>query len=110
MARPLSILQGYGLSILCPVLALSVSLLIRGRLDPSLAFVVAIVVPSWVGGIGPGLASVVLSSLVMHIAFFAPPFLSLAAEVRELPYIPFFTLTAGCVCWQRPRRPKGQQW
>lgn len=97
----------YGLSVLCPVVALSVSLPFRSHIDPALLFVVAVAVPSWFGGIWPGLVSVVFSFLALDY-YFLPPLHSFAVEVRELPYIVYFTLTAVVISWLSIRQAKAK--
>jgi hypothetical protein len=102
---PLPDLRHYGLSVLCPAAALGVSLLFRGRLDPALVFVIAVSLPSWFGGIWPGLVSAMFSFLAMDY-YFLPPLYSFATEVQDLPYVVFFTLVAGVVSWLSDRRTK----
>ncbi len=99
---PLSALLHYGLSVLCPAAGLGVSLLFRGHLDPALVFVIAVTLPSWFGGMWPGLLSVVFSFLALDY-FFLPPLHSFVVEVQELPYIAFFAAVAGVVSWLRAR-------
>jgi C4-dicarboxylate-specific signal transduction histidine kinase len=60
---------------------------------PVSLFLCAIMFSAWFGGVGPGLFAVVLSHLAFFY-YFVTPIYSLAMEVREIPRVAMFTLSA----------------
>jgi hypothetical protein len=90
-------LPHYGWSVLCPLAALAISLLLRGNLDPALLFLVAVIVPGWIGGIWPGLLSVLLCFIAMSYPFSHP----LTLENPQLPQVTFFAIVTVGISWFR---------
>jgi signal transduction histidine kinase len=92
---------GYALAVLSVAVALGVALLLerydfRGVEFPLLLFAVALTV--WYAELGPGILSVVLSSLVFNY-FFTEPLHSLYVTRSELPYYLVFLLFASLVAF-----------
>jgi len=63
-----SLLLRYGISVLSPVLALLLTLLLNPLLNQTVLalFIVAVTLSVWWGGLGPGLLSIVLSTLFIN--------------------------------------------
>jgi signal transduction histidine kinase len=92
---------GYALAVLSVAVALGVALLMerydfRGVEFPLLLFAVALTV--WYADLGPGILSVVLSSLAFNY-FFTEPLHSLYVTRSELPYYFVFLLFASLVAF-----------
>jgi signal transduction histidine kinase len=92
---------GYALAVLSVAVALGVALLMerydfRGVEFPLLLFAVALTV--WYADLGPGILSVVLSSLAFNY-FFTEPLHSLYVTRSELPYYIVFLLFASLVAF-----------
>jgi signal transduction histidine kinase len=92
---------GYGLAIISVAVALGIALLMerydfRGVEFPLLLFAVALTV--WYADLGPGILSVVLSSLVFNY-FFTEPLHSFYVTRAELPYYLVFLLFASLVAF-----------
>jgi signal transduction histidine kinase len=92
---------GYGLAIISVAVALGMALLMerydfRGVEFPLLLFAVALTV--WYADLGPGILSVVLSSLVFNY-FFTEPLHSFYVTRAELPYYLVFLLFASLVAF-----------
>jgi signal transduction histidine kinase len=92
---------GYALAVLSVAVALGVALLMerydfRGVEFPLLLFAVALTV--WYADLGPGILSVVLSSLAFNY-FFTEPLHSLYVTRSELPYYTVFLLFASLVAF-----------
>ncbi|MEY2486022.1 MAG: hypothetical protein QOH39_1670 [Verrucomicrobiota bacterium] len=92
---------GYALAVISVAVALGVALLMerydfRGVEFPLLLFAVALTV--WYAELGPGILSVVLSSLVFNF-FFTEPLHSFYVTRAELPYYIVFLLFASLVAF-----------
>ena len=92
---------GYALAVLSVAVALGVALLMerydfRGVEFPLLLFAVALTV--WYADLGPGITSVIISSLVFNY-FFTQPLHSLYVTRAELPYYLVFLLFASLVAF-----------
>jgi signal transduction histidine kinase len=92
---------GYALAVLSVAVALGVALLMerydfRGVEFPLLLFAVALTV--WYADLGPGILSVVISSLTFNY-FFTEPLHSLYVTRSELPYYLVFLLFASLVAF-----------
>lgn len=92
---------GYALALLSVAVALGVALLLerynfRGVEFPLLLFAVALTV--WYADLGPGILSVVISSLTFNY-FFTEPLHSLYVTRSELPYYLVFLLFASLVAF-----------
>ncbi|HMF70413.1 MAG TPA: MEDS domain-containing protein, partial [Flavitalea sp.] len=92
--KPTPIL-GYAVAILSVTLALIVAQILDVRLvtAPVSLFFCALMFSAWYGGIKPGLLSVALSLLAFKF-FFINPVYSLASDLREIPRLLIFALSA----------------
>jgi C4-dicarboxylate-specific signal transduction histidine kinase len=94
----------FGVAVCSVLVALAATLAFRGLVDPSLPFLAAVIVTSWIGGMLAGLSAVLLSSLAM--AYRLPPADSFAVDAAELPYLLFFGLAAVFIGWLSAQRKK----
>src|SRR5947209_8188245 len=89
-------LRGYGAAVLAVAVALAVHLLLgpSGQAAPFALFFAAVAFTTWYGGLGPGLAALVLSALA-GLFFLLPPLVSLDtnAEATLVP-LTLFVVTA----------------
>jgi K+-sensing histidine kinase KdpD len=77
MSRPALLLAArYGVAVVCVALALGLNLSVSLEHLPAVVFLLAVTVSSWYGGLGPGLASTILSALALDY-FFLPEFRAL---------------------------------
>jgi C4-dicarboxylate-specific signal transduction histidine kinase len=97
---PTTPVPGYGAAILLVATALILSLLLQPHLlHPFLFFFYAAVIgAAWLGGAGPGLLAVALSTLVIDY-FFLPPFHSLAINATDTTYFAVFVACALAASW-----------
>src|SRR5215475_6467947 len=89
----------YGLAVVSVALALGVT----GLLEPTTTlrtplFYIAIIGSAWFGGMGPGLLSVVLSTLAIGY-YFAPTASVAGASMDGRPFILLFSLSGFLACW-----------
>src|SRR5688572_13180138 len=61
-------------------------------------FYIAIIISAWFGGMGPGLLSVVLSTLAVDY-YFAPGGQTSVLSIDSWPFILLFVLSALLACW-----------
>jgi signal transduction histidine kinase len=88
----------YGMSVFAVAAALMIALWMRATLGqpatPIVAmFLSAVMLSAWFGGAGPGVVAIVLSLLAIAFCF-ATPIYSVAVDVREIPRLLVFTLSA----------------
>ena len=91
-------LMKYGVAVVSVVVALVLTLGMRSQLGqgstPIVAtFLCAVMFSAWFGGFRPGLFAIVLALLAVTY-YFATPFYSFAADLREIPRLVFFTVSA----------------
>ncbi len=89
---------GYVLGVILPAAALAL-VLVAGQLlerHPNPAFMLAVLVAAWLGGLGPGLLATAVS--VLSLLFLAPSH-SLVVPVREVPWLVLFATVAVAVAW-----------
>jgi len=93
-------LAGYGLALLVVSVALVATLLVqRLFVHPFLfLFFAAVVVSSWMGGTGPGLFAVLISTLGVDY-YFLPPIHSFAVKPPDIAYFSAFVLSALAGSW-----------
>jgi C4-dicarboxylate-specific signal transduction histidine kinase len=93
-------LAGYGLALLVVGIALFATLFVqRLFVHPFLfLFFAAVVVSAWMGGAGPGLFAVLLSTLGVDY-FFLPPIHSFAVKAPDVAYFSAFVLSALAGTW-----------
>src|SRR5512132_3684783 len=95
----------YGLA----VVSVAVALVITGVLEPTTTlrtplFYIAIIISSWFGGLGPGLLSIVLSTLAIGY-YFAPGQQTPVSKPDGRRFFLLFLLSALIACWVSvPRR------
>jgi PAS domain S-box-containing protein len=95
--EPSAILR-YAVAVLSVAVALFITLWMRTALgQPSTpivaTFLCAVMFSAWFGGVKPGLLAVGLS-LLAFIYYFVPPIHSLAVEIKEIPRVMVFVLSA----------------
>jgi PAS domain S-box-containing protein len=107
--RMASTVMRYGLAVLCVVAALLVTELLQYFLDgpPWFVFLAAVVISSWVAGLGPGLLAVLLSTLAIDY-FFVPPLYILSLKIEYLPRLVVFGVSALLVGWLSDRRKRAE--
>jgi PAS domain S-box-containing protein len=107
--RMASTVMRYGLAVLCVVVALLVTELLQYFLDgpPWFVFLAAVMVSSWVAGLGPGLLAVLLSTLAIDY-FFVPPLYILSLKIEYLPHLVVFGLSALLISWLSDKRKRAE--
>ena len=95
-----SMLAGYGLALLVVGMALLATLFVqRLFVHPFLfLFFAAVVVSAWMGGAGPGLFAVLISTLGVDY-YFLPPIHSFAVKPPDVAYFSAFVLSALAGTW-----------
>jgi PAS domain S-box-containing protein len=96
-SRPPSILS-YGVAVLSVTATLIIALWMRMEVGQSSTpivglFLCSVMVSAWFGGIGPGLLAIALSLLAIDY-YFVTPIYSLAVDIREIPRLLIFALSA----------------
>src|SRR5271154_811430 len=94
------LIQGYGMGLVFVAVAL-VSTLVLQRLFPYpflFLFFASVIMSSWLGGTGPGLFAVVLSTLAVDY-FFLPPVYSFAVKTTDVAYFVAFVVSALAGSW-----------
>jgi C4-dicarboxylate-specific signal transduction histidine kinase len=86
---------GYGIAALSVAAALTVSGMPAIHLQdaPVSLFLCAVILSSWLGGVGPGLVATVLSALAFNY-YFLPPIHSLGPKPDEIPRLVIFIVSA----------------
>jgi PAS domain S-box-containing protein len=92
---PRSIMLRYVIAVLAVALALLLTLLLWSVFQPhsSLLFLAAVMFSAWYGGLGPGVLSTVLSTL-MSVYFFEPPPYTLSITLVDILRSSIFVLVA----------------
>jgi C4-dicarboxylate-specific signal transduction histidine kinase len=93
-------MRGYGISLLLVAAALGASLLLQHSFAHPffLLFFAAVMSSSWIGGNGPGLFSVLLSTLAVGY-FLVPPYYSFTISAAEESYFVSFIVCAFVASW-----------
>src|SRR5262245_24312447 len=99
----------YGLA----VLSVAVALGITRVLEPTTTlrtplFYIAIIVSGWFGGMGPGLLSLVLSTLAIGY-YFAPGHQAPVSNPDSRPFFILFVLSALFACWISVQRRRAEE-
>src|SRR5262245_37535342 len=99
----------YGLAVVSVAVALSIT----GLLEPTTTlrtplFYIAIIVSGWFGGMGPGLLSVVLSTLAIGY-YFAPGHQTPISNPDSRPFFLLFLLSALIACWISVQRKRAEE-
>src|SRR6266576_623927 len=98
--RITSVVLRYGLAALSVAAALFIKELLRTYFDPTpnSLFFCAVVLSSWVGGLGPGLLASSLSVVLIDYHF-KSPYYTLALSAEDLPRMIVFFLSAASISW-----------
>ena len=90
----------YGLAVLSVAAALSITQLLRTYFEPTpnSLFFCAIVVSSWIAGLGPGLLSGILSVGVIDYYFIFPRY-TLGVTPEDVPRLAVFLVSAASISW-----------
>jgi len=93
-----SVILRYGLAVLSVAAALIITLWMRMEIgQPSTPivglFLCAVMFSAWFGGVRPGLLAIALSLLAFDY-YFVPPIYSLSVEIKEIPRLLVFALSA----------------
>jgi PAS domain S-box-containing protein len=93
-----SLISGYVVALLSVILMLSIALWMKQELGlqstPVVAlFLSAVMLSAWFAGIGPGLLALALCLLAFKF-YFATPIYSFIVDIREIPRLLIFTLSA----------------
>ncbi len=104
-----STVMRYGLAVFCVVAALLVTELLQHFTNgpPWFVFLAAVMISSWVAGLGPGLLAVLLSTLAVDY-FFVPPLYILSLKIEHLPRLVLFGLSALLISWLSARRKRAE--
>src|SRR5262245_3740888 len=108
--RSTSIASRYGLAVFSVAAALAGTQLLRVYFEaaPNALFFGAIVLSSWLGGIGPGLLASLLSVLVIDYHFTGPHQI-LATSAGDLPRMLVFLTSAASVSWLSDRQQRAEE-
>src|SRR5215510_1744295 len=108
--RSTSFTLRYGLAVLSVAAALAGTQLLRVYFEaaPNALFFGAIVLSSWLGGMGPGLLASLLSVLVIDYRFTDPHHI-LATSARDLPRMMVFLTSAASVSWLSGRQKRAEE-
>jgi PAS domain S-box-containing protein len=93
----------YAIAVLCVVVALGLSLALRGIVDPTGLFLVAVAVATWSAGWRAGVVAAGLATITFDY-FFTQPLYSVLASPAELPRLAAFTICALAVNWATDAR------
>jgi C4-dicarboxylate-specific signal transduction histidine kinase len=97
----------YGLAILAVASALVITKSLKPTVFPTPLFFAAIVISTWFGGTGPGLAAIVLATLVLDV-YFVSPVRGFAIHTTDLPYMAQFVLPALLSGWFTKKRKEAE--
>ena len=99
--RITSIVLRYGLAVLSVATALMIKELLRTYFDPTpnSLFFCAVVLSSWLGGLGPGLLASSLSVGLIDYHFTSPYYTLAALSAEDLPRMVVFFLSAASISW-----------
>jgi len=102
--------QRYGIASACVLAALASSLFLQ-RFFPYpflFLFFAAVMASAWVGGTGPGLFAVFLSTLAVDY-YFVPPFRSFAINATDATYFAAFVVCALVASWVSSSKKKSEE-
>ena len=99
----------YGLAVFCVVAALLVAELLQHLIvaPPWYEFLAVVLISTWVGGLGPGILAVMLSTLAIDY-FFVPPLHTFSLDVAYLPGLIGFGLSALLISWLTTKRKRAE--
>ncbi|MFN8375014.1 MAG: ATP-binding protein [Anaerolineae bacterium] len=102
-------MQGYVLAIIVPIIALVLAQLINPFIAGYVRFIflAAIIVNTAIGGLGPGLVSSLLSTLLADY-FFIQPIGSLLNDINGFVLLAVFALTSLLISWIKETRDRSE--
>jgi K+-sensing histidine kinase KdpD len=74
---------------------------------PWYEFLAGVLISTWVGGLGPGILAVLLSTLAMDY-FFVPPLHTFSLDIAYLPGLIGFGLSALLISWLTTKRKRAE--
>jgi PAS domain S-box-containing protein len=98
-----ALLRPYGIPVACIFVALGLSLALRGVVDPTGLFLVAIAIGTWSTRWEVGLVAAALATITYDY-FFTSPFYSILVTPAELPRLAAFMICALVVNWASDAR------
>ena len=99
----------YGLAVVSVAVALGITnSLERYTTLRTPLFYIAIIISAWFGGMGPGLLTVVLSTLAVDY-YFAPGGQTSVLSIDSWPFLLLFLLSALLACWITVQRRKAEK-
>src|SRR5713101_2585201 len=104
LRRLASAVWRYGLSVLLVAISTAVTFPLQGFGVRTSLFFPAVLLSTWLGGTGPGLLAVLLSTLSINF-FFTEPFLAFQFSVRDIPTtVAFFFSALVISSWSTARK------
>src|SRR6202011_1887569 len=100
----------YGIALVCVAGALFASLFLQ-RFFPYpflFLFFAAVMASAWFGGMAPGFAAVLISTLAVDY-FFVPPLYSFAINATDSAYFAAFVVCAGVASWVSSSKRKSEE-
>jgi two-component system, LuxR family, sensor kinase FixL len=99
----------YGLAVFCVVAALLMAELLQHLIvaPPWYEFLAVVLISTWVGGLGPGILAVMLSTLAIDY-FFVPPLHTFSLDIAYLPGLIGFGLSALLISWLTTKRKRAE--
>ena len=99
----------YGLAVCCVVAALLMAELLQYLIvaPPWYEFLAVVLISTWVGGLGPGILAVLLSTLAIYY-FFVPPLHAFSLDIAYLPSLIGFGLSALLITWLTTKRKRAE--
>jgi K+-sensing histidine kinase KdpD len=109
-ARLASLSQRYGIALVCVAAALSLSLPLKNLFPYPFLFLffAAVMASAWLGGTGPGIFAVILSTLAVDY-YFVPPLHSLAINATDTAYFVAFIVSALAASWVSSSKKKSEE-
>jgi K+-sensing histidine kinase KdpD len=111
LAKPLSMIQGYGLAVVSVAVALGLALLVdryHVRDVEAPLFLFAIALTAWYAGAGPAALAFALSSASFNY-YFTEPYYTFYVTSSDLPYYIVFLFFAALVAWFSAVRRRVEQ-
>ena len=104
-----AVIRPYGTAVVLVALAFLLTFVLRYFFPYPVLFLffAAVMVSAWIGGTGPGLFAVLLSTLVADY-FFVPPFNSFVVNATNVSYFGAFVLCALMASWVSTTKKKGE--
>jgi len=103
-------IRGYAIALLFSAMALACTLLLKGFFPYPFLFLffAAVMASAWLGGTGPGLFSVLLSTMATDY-YFVPPLRSFAINATDTTYFASFVVCALVASWISAAKKEDEQ-